>query len=174
MSAIVLSMKSLWLQKLSEFRMKNLLMPILGIVVFLFIWQVGAEKVDTSLGKFPGPVAVYEQWQGLIDDHQRERTKEASFYERQEKRNADRVAKDPSYQPKIREYTGKPTFFDQIFTSLYTVLAGFGLATVIAIPLGILVGLNSMVYSALNPVIQIFKPVSPLANVTLFSRVATL
>ena len=173
MSAIVLSMKSFGLQKLSEFRIKNLLMPLLGIMVFLFVWQVGAERIDTSLGKFPGPVAVYEQWQSLLSDHQREREKEVSFYQRQDERNADRLAKDPNYVVKIREYTGKPTFFDQIFTSLYTVLAGFGLATLIAIPLGILVGLNSMVYSALNPVIQIFKPVSPLAWLPLVTMVVS-
>jgi len=31
------------------------------------------------------------------------------------------------------------------------------------VPLGILVGLNRYLYQALNPVIQVFKPVSPLA-----------
>ncbi|MBJ7551728.1 ABC transporter permease [Marinomonas ostreistagni] len=173
MSALVQSIRSFGMQKLEAFQLKNLFMPLIGIVVFLFVWQVGADRIDTSLGKFPGPVAVYEQWQGLVADHQRERSKESSFYERQEKRNADRVAKDPNYVPKIREYTGKPTFFDQIFTSLYTVLAGFGLATLIAIPLGIVIGLNSMVYSALNPVIQIFKPVSPLAWLPLVTMVVS-
>ncbi|RUM52087.1 MAG: ABC transporter permease [Marinomonas sp.] len=173
MSALVHSLKTFGSQQLSAFQFKNLLMPLLGIVVFLFIWQVGAERINTSLGKFPGPVAVYEQWTGLLADHQRERSKEQSFYERQEKRNADRVAKDPNYVPKVREYTGKPTFFDQIFTSLYTVLAGFGLATLIAIPLGIVIGLNSMVYSALNPIIQIFKPVSPLAWLPLVTMVVS-
>ena len=173
MSALVHSLKTFGSQQLSAFQFKNLLMPLLGIVVFLFVWQVGAERINTSLGKFPGPVAVYEQWTGLLADHQRERSKEQSFYERQEKRNADRVAKDPNCVPKVREYTGKPTFFDQIFTSLYTVLAGFGLATLIAIPLGIVIGLNSMVYSALNPIIQIFKPVSPLAWLPLVTMVVS-
>ena len=173
MSALVQSIRSFGMQKLEAFQLKNLFMPLIGIVVFLFVWQVGADRIDTSLGKFPGPIAVYEQWQGLVADHQRERSKESSFYERQEKRNADRVAKDPNYVPKIRDYTGKPTFFDQIFTSLYTVLAGFGLATLIAIPLGIVIGLNSMVYSALNPVIQIFKPVSPLAWLPLVTMVVS-
>lgn len=173
MSALVQTIRSFGTQKLEAFQFKNLLMPLVGIIVFLFIWQVGADRIDTSLGKFPGPVAVYEEWQGLVADHQRERTKEATFYDRQEQRNAERVAKDPTYQPKIRDYTGKPTFFDQIFTSLYTVLAGFGLATLIAIPLGIVIGLNSMVYSALNPVIQIFKPVSPLAWLPLVTMVVS-
>ncbi|RDL46002.1 ABC transporter permease [Marinomonas piezotolerans] len=158
---------------LSTFTIKKALFPVIGVLVFLALWQVGASRVDTSLGTFPGPVVVYEQWNSLIDDHQRERTKESQFYERQEKRIEARQAKDPSYVGKIRSYTGKPTFFDQIFTSLYTVLAGFGLATLIAIPVGILIGLNSSVYSALNPVIQVFKPVSPLAWLPLVTMVVS-
>lgn len=142
---------------------RALFLPLIGLTVFLMIWHVGASRIDTSLGQFPGPVQVYEQSQALIGDHQRERAREQAFYERQEARNADRVAKDPDYIAKTRAYTGKPTFFDQIGTSLITVLAGFILAAVIAIPLGICIGLSESLYSALNPIIQLFKPVSPLA-----------
>lgn len=158
---------------ISDLSIKKALFPVIGILVFLMLWQIGASRVNTSLGTFPGPVVVYEQWNSLVDDHHRERTKESAFYERQEQRIEARQAKDLNYVGKIRSYTGKPTFFDQIFTSLYTVLAGFGLATLIAIPVGILIGLNSSVYSALNPVIQIFKPVSPLAWLPLVTMVVS-
>ncbi|HBA59011.1 MAG TPA: nitrate ABC transporter permease, partial [Alteromonas macleodii] len=86
-----------------------------------------------------------------------------AFYQRQEARNAARVAQDPTYQPKIREFTGAPTFFDQIWTSLYTVMVGFLIASVVAVPVGILCGLSKSAYTAINPLIQLFKPVSPLA-----------
>lgn len=158
---------------LASFSLKAVFFPIFGIVAFLLLWQVGASKVHTSLGEFPGPVVVYQQWNSLLEDHQREKVKETKFYERQELRIEKRQAKDPSYVGKIRSYTGKPTFFEQIFTSLYTVLAGFGLATLIAVPIGILIGLNSSVYSALNPIIQIFKPVSPLAWLPLVTMVVS-
>jgi nitrate/nitrite transport system permease protein len=62
-----------------------------------------------------------------------------------------------------RKYTGKPTYLDQIFTSLKTVFAGFLLATIFAVPVGILCGLSKTVNTAMNPFIQLFKPVSPLA-----------
>ena len=65
-----------------------------------------------------------------------ERQKEVAFYERQEKRNADKLAEDPDAVVKIRPYTGKPTYFDQILTSIFTVFTGFILATMIAVPLG--------------------------------------
>jgi nitrate/nitrite transport system permease protein len=46
---------------------------------------------------------------------------------------------------------------------LYTVFTGFILATLLAVPLGILCGMSETFRTALNPLIQIFKPVSPLA-----------
>ena len=62
-----------------------------------------------------------------------------------------------------KPYPGKDTYFMQIVTSLKTVFAGFIIASLIAIPLGILCGLNKNINNAFNPIIQIFKPVSPLA-----------
>jgi nitrate/nitrite transport system permease protein len=48
-------------------------------------------------------------------------------------------------------------------TSLKTVFAGFMIASLIAIPIGILCGLSRTFQAAMAPLIQIFKPVSPLA-----------
>jgi nitrate/nitrite transport system permease protein len=137
--------------------------PFLGILLFLAIWQVGAPKIVTSLGAVPGPVQVFEQFEGLVTEHQAARQKETDFYKRQEERNAEALKEDPNAEVSIRPYTGKATFFDQILTSIVTVMTGFLLAGFIAIPLGIVAGLSQTVYSALNPLIQLFKPVSPLA-----------
>lgn len=144
-------------------KLKLALLPILGLLAFLLLWSLAANNVTTSLGKFPGPAAVATQFDNLYQEHMSEREKEQAFYQRQEKRNADRVAKDPTYVPKIRAYTGKETFLDQIITSLKTVMSGFLLAAVIAIPLGIAIGLSQTLNQAINPIIQVFKPVSPLA-----------
>lgn len=38
-------------------------------------------------------------------------------------------------------YTGEPTYYDQIWTSIKTVFFGFLIATTVAVPLGILAGL---------------------------------
>jgi len=143
--------------------MRVVAVPVAAFLVFLGIWAASASQITTSLGVVPGPSAVWEQFGVLIDEHNEEAVKEQKFYERQEKRNAKKLAKNPDAKVKIRQYTGKPTFIDQIFTSMYTVLVGFLIASVIAIPVGILCGLSSTMYRALNPLIQIFKPVSPLA-----------
>lgn len=137
------------------------------------MWHLAAREVQTSLGTLPGPVQTFQQFSNLVDDHWQEREKEQAFIERQEKRNAAKLAKNPDTEVKIRPYTGKPTFFDQIVTSLVTVTAGFLLATVIAIPLGIVLGLNQGLYQAFNPIIQLLKPVSPLAWLPIVTMVVS-
>ncbi|WP_241904053.1 ABC transporter permease [Shewanella sp. 10N.286.52.B9] len=152
---------------------KALLLPLIGITVFLVIWSITANNINTSLGKFPGPVAVIGQFDGLYQEHNAEREKAVAFYERQQVRNNARLAADPSYQAKTRTYTGKETFFDQIVTSLITVMSGFILAAIIAIPMGIWMGLSKTVNAAVNPIVQIFKPVSPLAWLPLVTMVVS-
>lgn len=148
-------------------------LPFLGIGIFLLVWQGVSSNIETSLGLFPGPAQVWEQAGNLIEEHKVEREREAAFIQRQEDRNAAILAENPDAEVRIRAYTGKPTFFDQIFTSLYTVAFGFGIATLIAIPLGIVCGLSDTIYRATNPVIQIFKPVSPLAWLPLVTMVVS-
>ncbi|MFT5172578.1 MAG: nitrate/nitrite transport system permease protein [Gammaproteobacteria bacterium] len=149
-------------EQLAELR-RVLVIPLLGIVAFLLAWSVLAPKVQTSLGAIPGPTQVYEQAVNLWDDHLRERVKADAFYARQSARNEKLIANGKADRVKLRTYTGKPTYLDQIVTSLYTVALGFIIATIIAVPLGIASGLSRTVNGALNPLIQIFKPVSPLA-----------
>lgn len=132
-------------------------------MVFLLLWDWGAGKVQTSLGAIPGPSSVWTETKLLMEDHQKEQVKKDAFFERQEVRNAAKLAKNPDAEVKIRPYTGKPTYPQQIMTSLKTVFVGFFIATIIAVPLGIFCGLSPLFNAALNPIIQIFKPVSPLA-----------
>jgi nitrate/nitrite transport system permease protein len=50
-----------------------------------------------------------------------------------------------------------------LLASLGRVAVGFGIATVIAIPLGIVLGLSNLANRALDPYVQVLRPVSPLA-----------
>ena len=50
---------------------------------------------------------------------------------------------------------------------------GFLLATLVAVPLGILCGLSPTINAAINPLIQIFKPVSPLAWLPIVTMVVS-
>lgn len=159
-------------EQLSELT-RVLVVPLLGIGLFLAAWSSLAPQVQTSLGAIPGPAQVWEQVENLWEDHQREREKAAAFYERQELRNAKLAAAGKADKVKHRNYTGKPTYLDQILTSLFTVGLGFAIATIIAIPLGVASGLSRAFNGAINPLIQIFKPVSPLAWLPIVTMVVS-
>jgi nitrate/nitrite transport system permease protein len=119
--------------------------PILGILIFLGLWAVLAPLVETSLGALPGPGEVFAQFKALMAEHADARKEAAAV-----------VAAGSIY-------SGSPTFIDQILTSLYTVSFGFILATLLAVPIGLVAGLSKKFNAAINPMIQIMKPVSPLA-----------
>ncbi len=51
----------------------------------------------------------------------------------------------------------------QLAFSIARVLTGFLLAALVAIPIGFLIGMSPLVYRALDPFIQVLKPISPLA-----------
>ncbi len=137
--------------------------PLLAMLVFGLLWSFFAARIQTSLGQIPGPAAVWEQAGALWADHKSERERQVEFYERQERRNVERLAEDPAAEATDVRYTGRPTYIDQIFTSLKTVFTGFLFATLLAVPIGILCGMSRTMNAAINPFVQVFKPISPLA-----------
>jgi nitrate/nitrite transport system permease protein len=152
---------------------RELGVPVLAIVLFLAVWAGMAARIETSLGALPGPAAVLAEAKNLVAEHGAERERRADFYARQEVRNAAALAEDPAADVRVRRYTGKPTYFDQIFTSLKTVFTGFVLGMLVAVPLGVLAGLSKTVNAAINPLVQVFKPVSPLAWLPIVTMVVS-
>ncbi|MGC6465038.1 MAG: ABC transporter permease subunit [Akkermansiaceae bacterium] len=77
---------------------------------------------------------------------------------------AERIAKAETRLEKTKEssYAGPKTLGYQIKRSILCVFTGFLLGALIAIPIGILCGLNSTFMAAMTPFIAIFKPVSPI------------
>ncbi|MBP0484146.1 ABC transporter permease [Sagittula salina] len=147
-------MKEIW---------RLLVVPVLAIVGFLLLWGTLAPKVQTSLGAVPGPAQVWEEAVNLHADAQAKAEKRDKFEAMVAKRNDKLIAAGKADQVKDVAYTGAPSYYQQIWTSIQTVFAGFLVATLVAVPLGILAGLSPTANAGLNPLIQIFKPVSPLA-----------
>jgi nitrate/nitrite transport system permease protein len=135
--------------------------PLLAIIAFLALWGTLAPTVQTSLGAVPGPGQVWAEAVNLHKDAQAKAESRAKFQDQVDTLNARRV--EQGKEPMERAYTGAPSYYAQIWTSIQTVFFGFLIASVIAIPLGIAAGLSPYANAALNPIIQIFKPVSPLA-----------
>ncbi|MEM6626284.1 MAG: ABC transporter permease [Pseudomonadota bacterium] len=147
--------------------------PLLAVLVFLFAWGQLAPQVKTSLGAIPGPAQVWEQAQVLHADHVQEKAKADAFYARQDERNQALIDAGRGAEVRERNYTGKPTYYEQIWTSLQTVFFGFFIGVVLAAPLGILCGMSPGMNAAFNPIIQIFKPVSPLAWLPIVTMVVS-
>ena len=59
------------------------------------------------------------------------------------------------------------TLWEHIGASLFRVGTGFGLALVVAIPLGLWMGWVGGVYRTLNPIFQMLRPISPIAWIPL-------
>jgi nitrate/nitrite transport system permease protein len=129
--------------------------PVVGIVIFLGLWAVLAPQVKTSLGALPGPGEVWSAFAGLMVEHAAARADAAAA-----------VAAGGLY-------SGPPTFIDQIFTSLKTVATGFIFASIVAVPLGLIAGLSKRVNAAINPLIQVMRPISPLAWLPIVTMVVS-
>ena len=55
------------------------------------------------------------------------------------------------------------TLWEHIGASLFRVGAGFGLAAIVAVPLGLWMGWVASAYRMFNPVFQMLRPISPIA-----------
>ncbi|SMX27409.1 Bicarbonate transport system permease protein CmpB [Pelagimonas phthalicica] len=137
--------------------------PVLSITAFLMLWATLAPQVQTSLGAIPGPAQVWTEAVNLHEDAVAKAEKKAAHEERVAKRNERLIAQGKADKVKDIPFTGAPSYYQQIWTSIKTVFFGFLIASVVAIPLGILAGLSASANAAINPLVQIFKPVSPLA-----------
>ena len=191
-------------QKNAVLFVKKAIFPLMSIFAFLVIWGMGAqslfnkeatariEKARTEQGEdaakemeaciesgdvsckpntLPSPAAVWSAFNTLLDDHKIISQKKADFAKKTAKINAQRAKNGEA----PISYTGRPSFVDQIKTSLKTVFAGFFLAALIAIPVGIIIGLSTTLRTSINWFIQILKPVSPVVWLLLvFMIVKTL
>ncbi|MEO8352610.1 MAG: ABC transporter permease [Chthoniobacteraceae bacterium] len=61
------------------------------------------------------------------------------------------------------ELVQKGLLLKYIVASLFRVTWGFGLAVILGVPFGLFLGWFSRAYDAFNPMIQIFRPISPIA-----------
>ncbi len=184
--------------------LKRAVLPLVSILLFIGIWHAGAEylynieaskrieKARVDQGEdaaiqmraciesgdiscqpntLPSPKQVYGAWLSLLEDHKIISQKKDEFYKKVATTNQKRTSQGLSEIT----YTGRPSFLDQIGTSLKTVFAGFLLSIVIAVPIGIIMGLSSTLRTAMNWLIQIFRPVSPVVWLLLvFMIVKTL
>jgi nitrate/nitrite transport system permease protein len=135
--------------------------PCLAFALFLGLWAQSAAHLQTSIGVLPGPAQVWDAAKSLAAEHRAERAKATEFAARMAEQKQTALAAGEVWRE--RRYSGPPTYLDQIETSLWTVFTGFLIASLVAVPIGVLCGTSPALFAALNPLIQLFRPVSPLA-----------
>ena len=124
--------------KTSE-RKRVVISSLLFLFVFIFFWQLNVKpSVGGRTEGLPSPLAVTEKAWEMLSD---------PFY--------DRGANDKGIGV-------------QLLYSMGRLAVGYSAASLVAIFLGVMLGLNPTLYRAVNPYIQILKPISPLAWMPLF------
>jgi nitrate/nitrite transport system permease protein len=136
---------------------ETLLYPLVGIVVSLLVWQAISGGVTTA--KSPSG-EMEEVRTGLVKDL----PGPAVTWERTRKYVIEPFAKREELDQGILRFT---------WYSLLIVAKGYFIAIVVGTPIGFLLGLSKTFTRMFDPIIQVLRPVSPLAwmplGVVLFS-----
>ena len=132
--------------------LRKTIVPLASILLFIGLWHLGAKSLYNIEAEFkiakaledqgqvaadaltaciasgesscqpntlPSPVQVWESFHSLLRDHNIISADKAAFIEKTAALNAQRIAEGKD----AITYTGRPSFVDQIFTSLQTVFA---------------------------------------------------
>ncbi len=137
-------------------------LPLLAIGLLLLTWQLVANNLRVGTLALPTPALVWEKGAEQVREWQADRvakTEHSALVLRTAAEQGMTVAEVQQFMP----YQGKKLFLSQIILSIETVFMGVAGGLVLAIPIGIICGLSSTVFQMFNPLIQLFKPVSPLA-----------
>jgi nitrate/nitrite transport system permease protein len=133
-------------------KLRALILSLLILGVFLAAWQIGTmpftstQTVDDEYAKLVGSAASTGQKSAFPtpSDVGRKLVEQLS---------------DPFYDKGPND----KGIGIQLAWSVGRVALGFGLAALVAVPLGFLIGMSRLVFQALDPFIQVLKPISPLA-----------
>jgi nitrate/nitrite transport system permease protein len=136
--------------------------PLLAVAIAVLAWHLTATTVRIGTLALPTPAQVLERGVEQVREWRADQMARGEY----EKQVLATVAEQGLSEAEVRQlmpYQGRKLFVSQVILSLETVFVGVAIALVIAIPVGLVCGLSTIAYRMLNPLIQLFKPVSPLA-----------
>ncbi len=142
------------------------------------------QKAKLAANKVADEVQHFKKRLDILENSNKEVSKEKILTTIAEKKTELAAATDPKEIAKLsksiaiaesnlakadeKKLAPSATIFWQTKRSLATVFVGFMLAALIAIPVGIMCGLNKIVMACLTPIISIFRPVSPVVWLLIF------
>ena len=136
-------------------RLRSAALSVILAAIVLAVWQLATLPKARSLP--PGVSAQYAELMGMKGADSPAQTGFPT--PAQVARSFARQLRDPFYDHGPND----KGIGLQLGYSLARVAMGFGLAVLVALPLGFLIGLFPVLRAALDPFIQVLKPISPLA-----------
>nr|WP_315493058.1 ABC transporter permease [uncultured Pseudomonas sp.] len=127
------------MHKLKSFA-EGLLVP----VVILILWEAGSRFGLFSAVLLPSPTAVAIKWWAYLLPLQSQEANQSYF---------------------AWLFSGE--LLHDAYSSLYRVIVGFIIGAALALPVGLLMGASNRIYQLLNPLMQILRPIPPIAYIPL-------
>jgi NitT/TauT family transport system permease protein len=119
-------------------RLEGVLLP----AALLMLWQAVASSGLVAAQLLPSPLAVLHKWWTYL-------------------------APPPAAPSDPVSWLLSSELLGDVLGSLSRVLCGFGLALLLALPLGLLMGAVPRVYRICNPLLQVLRPIPPIAYIPL-------
>jgi nitrate/nitrite transport system permease protein len=140
-------------------RFKAPLLSALLLMILVSIWQLATLPTHSSAPRLTAEQLEYARLMGKAPEQQGQSKKSAFPTPADMGRTIVSQLSHPFYDNGPND----KGIGIQIAWSLLRVGLGFGLAALVAIPLGFVIGMSPLIYRMLDPFIQLLKPISPLA-----------
>jgi len=121
--------------------LRGAIMPVLVVI----IWEILSRAGVFSAAFLPSPLAVAARWVQAMQPLQPFNPSESSYL--------------------VWLVSGE--FPHDAAASLSRVLSGFAIGAGLALPLGLLMGTSQRIYTLMNPLVQILRPIPPIAYIPL-------
>ena len=134
---------------MSKYKAKELAVGLVVPLVALLTWQTVAALGWADRNVLPAPLQVWHKWLDYLlplQDY-------AGFRE--------------SGAGGWLAWLVSGELLHDALGSLYRVGAGFAVGTALALPLGLAMGASSVVYAWMNPLVQLLRPIPPIAYIPL-------
>ncbi len=126
-------------------RLKAWLQGAVVPMAIILVWQAAASMGIANPQVLPSPLAVVQKWWVYL---------------------APTEAHDAAKEGYLAWLVSGELLRDAA-GSLYRVLLGFLVGTGLALPLGLVMGASSGAYTAFNPLVQVLRPIPPIAYIPL-------
>lgn len=126
-------------------KLKTLVQGAVVPLALVLLWEACARAGFFSPVVLPAPSAVALKWWAYLQPAQ-------------------------AYDPAAGSYLGwlfSGELPHDAYSSLYRVIAGFLIGAVLALPMGLVMGANQRIHDLMNPLVQILRPIPPIAYIPL-------